>query len=305
MQKAYICGCVRNCAQHLPKVFANIDRIGSLFAEIRILIAYDESTDGSLQVLNDLAEARPYMRILVNYHPMTNIRTQNISNARNLMLTTIRQDADHRDFAYFMMIDCDEVCGRNMNLEHLARFVNPTETNEIVAWDSISFNRGDYYDIWAFSNDPYVASCWNWENRQTSYQFVCFLKKWIINELAKMGPDDLMPCYSAFNGFAIYRMSTYINCRYEWNINHVMEITPKEWVEKQSNLLRKLMNSAPRSKFISSGWIAKQSNESNMHVYFTPTMDDCEHRYFHLQAVIEKGAKNWITPLCLFDEDAP
>ena len=171
MQKAYICGCVRNCAQHLPKVFANIDRIGSLFSEIRILIAYDESTDGSLQVLNHLALSRPYMRILVNYHPMTNIRTQNISNARNLMLETIRSDIDHRDFAYFMMIDCDEVCGRNMNLEHLARFVNPTES--IESWDSISFNRGDYYDIWAFSNDPYVASCWNWENTQVTTLIHC------------------------------------------------------------------------------------------------------------------------------------
>jgi hypothetical protein len=221
------------------------------------------------------------MRILVNFHPMTNIRTQNISNARNLLLSTIRQDADHREFAYFMMIDCDEVCGRNMNLQHLDKFVNPVNNTTITSaqsWDSISFNRGDYYDIWAFSNDPCVASCWNWENRHTSHMWTLSLKKWIIDELAKLGPDDLMPCYSAFNGFALYRMSTYIDCHYEWNMQKVMEFIPQEWINKQFSIIKKP---------------------------FFMSVGDCEHRFFHIQAVLEKGAKNWITPLCLFDEDPP
>jgi hypothetical protein len=214
------------------------------------------------------------MRILVNFHPRTNIRTQNISNARNLLLTTIRQDADHRDFAYFIMMDCDDACASTMNLQPLAKYINPT--TEIRAWDSISFNRKTkYYDIWAFSNDPYVASCWNWENINTSEIWKNVLRKWITDELAKLGPDDLMPCYSAFNGLAVYRMSTYIDCHYEWNMQTVMEYIPKDWLHKNFSIMKKQ--------------------------YFI-TSCDCEHRYFHIQAILEKGAKNWISPFYLFEK---
>jgi len=276
MQKAYICGCVRNCAQHLSNVFANIDRIGSLFAEVRILIAYDESDDGSLDVLEQLASTRANMRILLNAKPLTHIRTQNISNARNLLLDTMRHDPDHEEFTYFMMIDCDDVCSGNMNLAYLAKYI---ESDEMMAkWDSISFNRKDYYDVWAFSNDPHVFSCWNWESRQVSLQWVHTLRKWIQTELAKLTPDDLMTCYGAFNGFAVYRMSIFLKCRYEWNMRTVVQYIPREWLIRQSAIL-------------------------NKRIYFAQTMDDCEHRYFHLYAHLEHGAKNRISPLCLFDDD--
>ena len=46
-----ICGPVKNCSPYLDKVLENIEKIGSLFKDYKIVIFYDESNDGSLSKL--------------------------------------------------------------------------------------------------------------------------------------------------------------------------------------------------------------------------------------------------------------
>ena len=49
--KCCICGPVRNCGPFLDKVLSNIEKIGALFDDYKILIFYDESSDNSLEKL--------------------------------------------------------------------------------------------------------------------------------------------------------------------------------------------------------------------------------------------------------------
>jgi len=51
--KCCICGTVRNCGLYLEKVLQNIEKIGSLFSDYKIVIDYDESNDNSLEILNN------------------------------------------------------------------------------------------------------------------------------------------------------------------------------------------------------------------------------------------------------------
>ena len=44
-----ICGTVKNCAPYLNKVFENIEKIGAMFEDYKILIYYDKSSDNTLQ----------------------------------------------------------------------------------------------------------------------------------------------------------------------------------------------------------------------------------------------------------------
>jgi hypothetical protein len=50
----YIGGCVKNCAKYLEKVFDNIEKITKMFPKYEIVVAYDDSTDNSLEVLVNL-----------------------------------------------------------------------------------------------------------------------------------------------------------------------------------------------------------------------------------------------------------
>ena len=51
--KCCICGTVKNCGPFLEKVFKNIETIGKIFDDYRVIMAYDNSTDNSLKILQD------------------------------------------------------------------------------------------------------------------------------------------------------------------------------------------------------------------------------------------------------------
>ena len=51
-----ICGPVKNCASYLSKIFDNIEKIGSLFNDYKIVIYYDESSDNTLDILKSYQE---------------------------------------------------------------------------------------------------------------------------------------------------------------------------------------------------------------------------------------------------------
>ena len=81
----YICGCARNVGPHLEGVFENIKKIISNLDDYHIIIAYDESQDNSLELLKSYARSfgKKMTLIIGNKNKLTNIRTQNIANARN------------------------------------------------------------------------------------------------------------------------------------------------------------------------------------------------------------------------------
>ena len=54
-----ICGAVKNCEPYLNKVFENIEKIGSLFDDYKIVIYYDSSTDNTLNVLKEYQIKNP------------------------------------------------------------------------------------------------------------------------------------------------------------------------------------------------------------------------------------------------------
>ena len=61
-----ICGPVKNCAPYLPKVLANIERIGSVFADYKIVIYYDKSPDNTLDILKQYQLINPKFLFYVN-----------------------------------------------------------------------------------------------------------------------------------------------------------------------------------------------------------------------------------------------
>ncbi len=52
--KCCICGTVKNCEPYLQKVFKNIEIIGQIFEDYKIIMSYDESNDESLHYTNKI-----------------------------------------------------------------------------------------------------------------------------------------------------------------------------------------------------------------------------------------------------------
>lgn len=262
--KTFICGSVVNCAPYLHNIFSNISSILSLFEDFHIIMSVDPCCDNTMNILTDYKKKYgDKMDILYNTNPLSNIRVERINNSRNRILNQIRRL--NKDFSHFIMLDCDDVCATKIKPGILSKYLNRDD------WDSLSFNRKDYYDIWALSFHPYMFSCWNFPN---AHEVVKNTRIEIQNQLANIDQDDLLPCYSAFNGFAIYKLSKFLNCNYSWIIDY--------------------------SYFT--------QNIIDQNVKYTKTMPfkrmpdlDCEHRAFHFQAIRKNGAKIRISPLYLFE----
>ena len=260
-----ICGTVRNCAPYLEAVIANMLAIGTLFTDFRIIISYDISSDDSLAILQRLQTLiNPDKFILnVNTDLLHEYRVYNIVKARNACLNVIREKFS--DYEYFIMMDCDDVCANKVNLDVLARYLS--DNSFIDKWDALSFITRPYYDLWAFSKYPYCYGCMHFKDW---HAWGTFIEKIILETPS----GDLIPCLSAFNGFAIYKTAKFINCVYEgvprYNLipPHLLKINEKIagpiWLKGKAALI------------------------------------DCEHRGFHLQAITKNNAKIRIASTCLF-----
>jgi hypothetical protein len=269
----YICGCILNCEKYLKKVFKNIKKIGELFDEYKVIIAYDESTDNTLYTLYELKKTFD-LKIIINKNKMSPYRTTNISNARNSILEFIKIE---NEYDYFIMMDFDNVCETEIQPEILKSYLtNPN-------WDALSFNRKDYYDIWALSIKPYVASCWHWHKTQMGSSFaVSLMQQYIQDKLNHIDKHELLECYSAFNGFAIYRKNKFINCSYDNNAVKSHKLFDEELIQQNVNEINRVTGT---------------NNSLCMNL-----MEDCEHRYFHVSAIQKNNARIMISPLYLFND---
>lgn len=257
--------CVYKNEFGLPYVFKNIERIQTLFQEkIEIIVAYDESPDASLGFL--ISKLKHFNIHILKNTSITKIRVDNICNARNNILYYIRETFP--ETTYMIMMDSNEyACIGDISLDVLKETFE--RENE---WDAISFDReAGYYDHWALSFDPFIYSFFHTADYANTVVIMrdCFGK---LLENAKKTPDTLIPVYSAFNGFSIYKWSVFKDCNYKTEID--ISLFPSEIVAKQ-NIITGVL-------FI--------SNFSG----------DCEHRHFHLQAIHEKNARIRILPKSLF-----
>lgn len=268
----FICGTARNCETYLDAVFANIQKIADLFNDYRIIIEFDISSDKTLLKLIQYKKIHGNkMDIFINGKTLSNHRTQNISNARNLYLNRMREvSLSGYTAKYFIALDLDNVCVGEMDLDVFTRAMERDDK-----WDSVSFNRTGYYDIWALSIDDYIYSCWGW---LSPWEVVDHIKKYIIDKLDKIPADKFAECLSAFNGFAIYKIASFIDCNYDWRM-------PKQYMkledlQRQQKILWGVGSISP---------LDKQTDEP-----------DCEHRAFHMQAIHKNGARIRISPEKLF-----
>jgi hypothetical protein len=265
-----ICGPVKNCAPFLNKVLENIEKIGSLFNDYKIVLYYDQSSDNTLELLKAYQQKNPKLLFYVNNKPISRFRTHNIAVARNYCLQYVRDNKDY--YPYFIMMDMDDVNCKNLNLEPLQHCLKRED------WDGLSFNSyPHYYDIWALSIWPY---CFSYNHFLFNYQYHSIIRDHVMKKLANLKPGELLPCISSFNGFSIYRTHKFLNTYYDGRVR--ADLFPPEFIKAHSQ--------AQKSR----GLVYRDYG------HIKGRYEDCEHRSFHQMARKNSQAKIRICKGILF-----
>ena len=270
MPNCCICLCVYKNEFGLPFVLNNITKLSKLFEKTNILVFYDKSNDRSLKILkqykNNNTDQHIHIEIIINDQKKSQSRVKNISFARNALIDLIRQKYNH--YEYFIMMDSNEYsCIGDINTDNIKDILLRKD------WDSISFDReAGYYDTWALSFDPYIYSFFHFSNWQKVVQMMRENFNQLLNDYKINKPDELIPVYSALNGFAIYKTEKFINCYYGCTID--LSLFPLHLIRIEQEITGcKITN-----------------NLSN----------DCEHRHFHLEAIKKNNAKIRISTKSIF-----
>lgn len=269
--KCCICGPVRNCGTFLDKVFANIEKIGTLFDDYQILVFYDESTDNTLDKLKEYQTKNNRLRFYINRRLISKYRTHRLAFARNFCLNYVKS-LDLNEYPYFIMMDFDDVNCKEVYPNILSKYLSRND------WDALSFNTSPkYYDIWALSIYPYCFSYIHFNNTDTnSYHIV---QNFIEKKLSKLPPGKLLRSISSFNGFSIYRTSKFLHTNYDGRIR--IDLLPLHCVQTHSK-------------------VAKSNIIFHDYGHVKGDREDCEHRAFHVQAINNDDAKIMISNEVLF-----
>lgn len=254
--------CVKNNSEGLPKVLQNIDKIRNLFNKIHIVAYYDKSHDDSLSILKKLSQKYKIGLSVLNESgliPMNIYRTASIANARNNIMKYIMSDKGV-DYDLFAMMDSNSYsCQGDIRPYVLQKYLRSDKLKE---WDSLSFARRPYYDLWAFSNGPFQLGCWCYPDLGTLMgssvsvsEYQSLMQKY-IEKLLNAGKKEnvLVPVDSSFCGFAIYKKAKYRKCFY--------------------------------SGTIQLQFFDQEKLKLNLHHFpvKNPRIIDCEHRSFHFRA---------------------
>jgi hypothetical protein len=268
MNKCCICAAVKDVGSHLTAIFANMEKIGNVFEDYRVILFYDTSDllyDNTLDVIKEYQTRNSKVSLIINPTPLASAsKTRKLAHARNACLQYIREQCP--SFQYFVVIDCNEMCVAPIKIDRFKKYLQRTD------WDALSFCRNRYYDLWALSMRDLIYSCWHFQkpNALPVYQNA------IDSALRDCQPGDLVQVYSAFGGFAIYRTDKFIDCVYDGTPR--LDLIPPFLLNKNIELCGPITN------------------------YQLDGPDqDCEHRSFHIMAKIKNNVKIAISPESLFD----
>jgi len=268
-----LCIPTRNTYKWLDYIFSNINILKNAFNNFVVCFFYDKSDDNTLDKLlnfkKDFGENNCY--IIQNNEPLLEYRTHRIAHARNKLIEFIENNFINYD--YFIMMDSDQVCSYKINIDVLKEHLL------LNNWDALSFNRYglpegyENYDIWALQYDKFIHHCHSYNG---NLDIVYIMRNDITNKLNSLKNNELLECYSAFNGFAIYRTNKFLNIRYDG-------ITQKYFSDEEIN---NMLN------------IFKKEYNLNLSINFDYVdnshgggKQNCEHIGFHINAIRKNNAR--------------
>jgi hypothetical protein len=210
-KRAVFTGCVKSCADALPRFLDNISRVSALFAESAFIFVENDSTDSTKVVIRDWCGDKPNARLisLDRLDASCPFLTIRLETARNVYLSEMC--SHFSGFDYLFVLDCDERAVA-IDLDAMSQAVGFLSTDENCA--GVFGNcRSTYYDMWALRHPTYCPGD-VWEevcdyavshNATDEEAFQQTLAKRLFSISPDVPPFEVD---SAFGGLGIYKISS-------------------------------------------------------------------------------------------------
>jgi len=262
------CLCVRNCEKYLTNVFKNIDLLKNNY-NLYTIIVYDNCKDNSENLIKEY-QTKNNSKVFINKIENTSkYRTVRIAKARNECLNILYNKI--KNISFHIMLDADVVNNNKWNIDLINKYLNNFDNDD---WDAISFNRNNYYDIWALLYDDFKHHCWGYN----SSNVVKYMRQDITNKLKNLSQNS-MQCLSAFNGFAIYKTEKFKNILYDGIYQNIKSLITDDERLKTLNYIKNKM-------------------DENLTLNEKKT-ECCEHIFYHLSAIKKNNCIIKISKFCL------
>jgi len=209
-----VVGLVRNASGKIDTDVQRLRRALGSFMQVHWLLIESDSTDGTVEELQQLVDTVPRFRFLSlgQLQPQMPLRTQRIAHCRNAYLEALDQHADYADVDLVLMADFD---GINTLVDEAAILSCWARED----WDVCTANQaGPYYDIWALRH-----ALWSPGDCKSSYLFLVdhgvdperALQATVLTRMITIPVDSpWIAVDSAFGGLGIYRRELLRGLRY-------------------------------------------------------------------------------------------
>ena len=287
MDKTIVCClCVRDCEKYLNDIFKNLDALSLHFLNFYVVFVYDNCSDNSIVLLDEYKNNSKFkVYVIYNQNNYSNCRPVRIANSRNICLDTIEtiKTEFNKIIDFHMCIDADDVNAFTWDIDIIKGYISNADIDINDSnydntydndWDILTFNRDNYYDIWALLYDDFKHQCYGFNNCDltVSNLIIEHMKNDISNKLKNMEDNKLYDCYSSFNGFCIYRTNKLKNIRYDGTYDSYKNLFNDEEKQKTVN---KIKTELPQIDNLKT----------------TPRGDCCEHLYYNITAHRKNNAR--------------
>ena len=215
-----ICGLARNNETILKKNIPKIEALGNLFKSYKIVIFENDSVDDTRNLIHEWKEENPNVILLdcpekecklkeslmYDLGALSKSRIDKMTNFRNRYLDYVKEN--YSNYKYMLVMDLD--------LEGSISFDGLLDSLGHDDWDGICINgRCPVPGSFGFSTMAYDSLAYQAKGDNTNYQIT---SQTLVKKLAelnlKLSTNDLVAVNSAFNGAAIYKMSSIQNATY-------------------------------------------------------------------------------------------
>jgi glycosyltransferase involved in cell wall biosynthesis len=205
--RVVIAGLVRNAIEVLPHTIERIDRLAKLFADFRVVVYENDSSDGTPELLQAWAAGVRQVTAIsevrgapVNPGSRCQHRADRMADYRNRYHAYIAERFPN--FDHVIVVDMDLIGGWSED--------GIANTFGWDDWDFVGanglvlqrvrlrFNSWLHYDTWAF-------------RRYGSFEPMCTKT---VNHFAWHRGEPLQPVSSCFGGLGIYQMPAFLSARY-------------------------------------------------------------------------------------------
>jgi hypothetical protein len=258
--------CIFKNKNGVPYILSNLETIykSGIFKRIRFVFIYEHHDPGLYALKADICNfaisvPMAVVDMIPNAYKQEKVRQRNIGHARNSFLDylrNLRSSVDAVTFSHFAFMDFNNyACVGPIDTDVLSEAMQLRDK-----WDSVSFLReAGYYDMWALSFDPYIHSFFHFKRGwwEVLERMRIMFDRVLVRAI--QSGKKLLPVYSAFNGFAMYRCDVYLSDE-EPRIRYTDDVEPAYY---------------PRGVLESQIELVNSQTDGRIN-------DDCEHRYFHM-----------------------